>query len=90
MPGLLCSPRPHQHPRETGLSSKAVRRGTSGAIGEQVECSATPGNGATVVAIRSRPALTTTMVDYGKNRENVERIRAYMARQTPYAPAPQA
>ncbi len=55
--------------------------GTWASWGERIECRVTPADGATEVSIRSRPALRTTIVDYGKNRENVERIRAFLARQ---------
>lgn len=43
-------------------------------FGEEIECR---------VEIRSRPVLRTTIVDYGKNRENVERIRAFLAGHAP-------
>lgn len=53
---------------------------TWASFGEQIECRATEANGGTVVFIRSRPSVPTTLVDYGKNRQNVDRIRTYVAR----------
>jgi uncharacterized protein (DUF1499 family) len=62
---------------------------TWASFGERIELSVTPAGGATEVSIRSRPVLRTTIADYGKNRENVERIRAFLARCS-ITPAPQA
>jgi uncharacterized protein (DUF1499 family) len=93
----LCRPAVTQVPRasdvqvDAATAMVAARVGMSWAsFGEHIECRVTPAEGAAVVSIRSRPVLATTIADYGKNRENVERIRAYMARQAPFAPAPQA
>ena len=59
---------------------------TWASFGETIECSAHPADGGSRVEIRSRPVVRTTIVDYGKNRENVQRIRATMARQGSLAP----
>lgn len=48
-------------------------------LGEEVKCRVEPAGGGSRVEIRSRPVLRTTLVDYGKNRQNVERIRAALA-----------
>lgn len=45
-------------------------------FGEKIECRVQPLDGSSQVEIRSRPWLSTTLIDYGKNRENVRRIRA--------------
>lgn len=47
--------------------------------GERIECRVQPADGGSRVEIRSRPWLRTTIVDYGQNRQNVERIRAFLA-----------
>jgi uncharacterized protein (DUF1499 family) len=93
----LCRSAVTQVPRasdvqvDAAAAMVAARVGMSWAsFGEHIECRVTPAEGAAVVSIRSRPVLATTLVDYGKNRENVERIRAYMARRASPAPAPQA
>lgn len=62
---------------------------TWASFGERIEFSVTPAGGATEVSIRSHPVLRTTIADYGKNRENVERIRTFLARRS-IAPVPQA
>jgi hypothetical protein len=50
-------------------------------FGEVIECRVRPGDGGSTLEIRSRPAVRSTIVDYGKNRENVERIRTFLAQQ---------
>jgi hypothetical protein len=45
-------------------------------FGEEVLCRVEPAGGGSRVEIRSRPVLRTTLMDCGKNLENVERIRA--------------
>ncbi len=44
--------------------------------GERIRCSVRPVDGGSEVEIHSRPWLRTTLLDLGKNRENVDRIRA--------------
>jgi hypothetical protein len=44
-------------------------------VGERMECRVRPVEGGSQVEIRSRPLLRTTLQDWGKNRENVDRIR---------------
>lgn len=62
---------------------------TWASFGERIECRVAPAEGATEVSIRSRPALRTTIADYGKNRENVQRIRTQLLAHAPVQPAPQ-
>ena len=62
---------------------------TWASFGERIECQVTPAEGAAEVSIRSRPVLRTTIADYGKNRENVERIRTFLARRASITPVPQ-
>lgn len=42
--------------------------------GERVEITVRPDLDATIASITSRPRLRTTIADYGRNRENVERL----------------
>lgn len=52
-------------------------------FGEVIECRVQPGDGGSTLEIRSRSAVRSTIVDYGKNRENVERIRAFLIGSAP-------
>lgn len=52
-------------------------------FGERVECSVAPAEGGSRVEVRSRPTVETTVVDYGKNRQNVERILAQLRQAAP-------
>jgi carbon monoxide dehydrogenase subunit G len=54
-------------------------RMTWASFGEQVECRVHPAGRGSRVEIRSRPTVPTTLVDYGKNRQNVEKVRAHLA-----------
>lgn len=54
-------------------------RMTWASFGEQVECRVQPADRGSRVEIRSRPTVRTTIVDYGKNRQNVANIRAHLA-----------
>jgi hypothetical protein len=47
--------------------------------GERIECRVQGVEGGSQVSIRSRPLLRTTIQDFGRNRENVERIRTLLA-----------
>jgi hypothetical protein len=47
--------------------------------GERIECRVHPAEQGSRVEIRSRPVLRTTLVDFGRNRENVERVSALLA-----------
>lgn len=47
-------------------------------FGEKIECRVAAVEDGSWVTIRSRPVLSTTAVDYGKNRENVQRIRTQL------------
>ncbi|WP_420126692.1 hypothetical protein [Longimicrobium sp.] len=47
-------------------------------FGEKIECRVAAVEDGSWVTIRSRPVLSTTVVDYGKNRENVQRIRTLL------------
>jgi hypothetical protein len=38
------------------------------------------GDGATRVKVSSKPSLGTTMVDYGKNQDNVNRVVSWVQR----------
>ncbi len=39
------------------------------------------GENKTVIEIKSKPKIPTTLVDYGKNKENVERIAAFIRKE---------
>jgi hypothetical protein len=64
-------------------SASAMVRGrgpmTWASCGERIECRVHPAEQGSQVEIRSRPILRTTLVDYGRNRENVEHVRALLA-----------
>lgn len=48
-------------------------------FGELVEVSVKPNGGnKTLIEITSKPSLPTTMVDYGKNQENVEALVGFL------------
>jgi hypothetical protein len=86
----LCRSAVEQVPKARGVrvnaesATLAARVGMSWAsFGEHIECRVQPGDGGSTLEIRSRPALRTTIVDYGKNRENVERIRAVLTGSAP-------
>lgn len=68
--------------RAVGVDAATLRArvGMSWAsAGESIECRVQPVADGSSVEIRSRPLLRTTMVDYGKNRENVQHIRAFLS-----------
>lgn len=73
---------------EASATVEARVRMTWISFGERIECRVTPSDGAAEVSIRSRPTLRTTIVDYGKNLENVRRIRAQLLAHTPGQAAP--
>jgi hypothetical protein len=78
----LCRAAVEQAPgvKDVRLDSPATLRARVGATrrswGERIRCSVRAVDGGSEVAIHSRPRVRTTLVDYGKNRENVDCIRA--------------
>ncbi len=54
--------------------------------GEIVSFTIVPRGAQTWVRLRSRPALRTTLVDYGKNQENVERLVQHLRAELGEAP----
>jgi hypothetical protein len=62
----------------------AARRGWSWkSFGEDMSVEVTPLDRGVRVVVRSRPRLRTTLVDYGRNLENVQAVRAAMERAPP-------
>ncbi|HEX6368653.1 MAG TPA: hypothetical protein VF006_06970 [Longimicrobium sp.] len=58
-------------------------------LGQRIECRVTPAGGTAEVSIRSRPSLRTAIIDYGKNHENVHRIRTQLLAHAHVPAAPQ-
>lgn len=57
--------------------------------GQRIECRVAPAGGTAEVSIRSRPSLRTAIIDYGKNHENVHRIRTQLLAHAHVPAAPQ-
>jgi hypothetical protein len=68
---------------------RAHGRMTWASFGERIECRVHPADEGSRVEIRSRPSLGATVLDYGKNRENVEQIRALLAAHASAGPVAQ-
>lgn len=81
----LCRPAVERVPNAKGVQMDSpgtlrARVGMSRASwGERITCRVRPVDSGSEVEIHSRPWLRTQIVDGGKNRENVERIRAALA-----------
>jgi hypothetical protein len=46
--------------------------------GDDIFFKLTHGTGSTVAEISSRPSARSTMIDFGKNLDNIERIRRFL------------
>ncbi|HEU4883136.1 MAG TPA: DUF1499 domain-containing protein [Longimicrobium sp.] len=68
-------------PAEWTVQARA--RWSWSSLGEKIECRVYSRDDGSQVEIRSRPVVPSTIADYGKNRENVERIRALLLGHAP-------
>lgn len=72
---------------DTGVLTAAVKASIA-SFGEWVTATLTPSDSAVTVELASRPRIPTTLIDYGKNRRNVERVAARLRERLDADPPP--